>query len=115
MGNLLGVKQKSDRETVDVEEGGAGVDYKKSAQFADHMGEKSEAASDFARTHTMRQQREFLPVYAVKEEMMTIIRDNSVIIVVGETGSGKTTQLTQVFRVGNSILFKIKSVENLVI
>lgn len=93
MGNLLGVKQISDKETIDEESGG--VDYKKSAQFADHMTEKSEAASDFAKTHTLRQQREFLPVYAIKEELMTIIRDNSVIIVVGETGSGKTTQLTQ--------------------
>jgi pre-mRNA-splicing factor ATP-dependent RNA helicase DHX38/PRP16 len=36
-----------------------------------------------------------LPVYAVKEELLKIIRENSVVIVVGETGSGKTTQLTQ--------------------
>lgn len=36
-----------------------------------------------------------MPVYAVKEELLKIIRENSVVIVVGETGSGKTTQLTQ--------------------
>lgn len=29
-------------------------------------------------------------------QLLTVIRDNSVIIIVGETGSGKTTQLTQV-------------------
>jgi len=26
---------------------------------------------------------------------MTVIRDNKIVIIVGETGSGKTTQLTQ--------------------
>ena len=29
-------------------------------------------------------------------QLLNVIRDNSVIIIVGETGSGKTTQLTQV-------------------
>lgn len=67
MGNILGIEQKSDRE-VDNGEGDS-IDYKKSAQFADHMGDKSEAASDFAKHNTMKQQREFLPVYAIKEEV----------------------------------------------
>ena len=31
----------------------------------------------------------------MKEELLNIIRDNKVTIIVGETGSGKTTQLTQ--------------------
>jgi len=31
----------------------------------------------------------------VREELLRVIRDNQVTIVVGETGSGKTTQLTQ--------------------
>jgi pre-mRNA-splicing factor ATP-dependent RNA helicase DHX38/PRP16 len=43
----------------------------------------------------MRQQREFLPVYTVRDELLTVIRDNKVIVIVGETGSGKTTQITQ--------------------
>jgi len=34
-----------------------------------------------------------LPVSALKQEIQTLIRDNQVIIVAGETGSGKTTQL----------------------
>ena len=29
-------------------------------------------------------------------QLLNIIRDNSIIVIVGETGSGKTTQLTQV-------------------
>ena len=68
---------------------------KKSQQFAEHMSDKSQAVSDFAKRNTMKEQRVFLPEFALKEELLKIIRENSVIIVVGETGSGKTTQLTQ--------------------
>ncbi|KAI3653013.1 hypothetical protein MP228_002438 [Amoeboaphelidium protococcarum] len=39
--------------------------------------------------------RESLPVYSVREQLLQVIRDNQVIIIVGETGSGKSTQLTQ--------------------
>lgn len=54
-----------------------------------------EKKSEFSKTKTLKQQREFLPVYAVRKELLRIVRDNSVIVIVGETGSGKTTQLTQ--------------------
>ena len=43
----------------------------------------------------MKQQREFLPIYSVREELLKVVNENRVIIIVGETGSGKTTQLTQ--------------------
>ncbi len=51
--------------------------------------------SEFAKSKTIKEQREYLPVFSVKEELMTVIRDNKIVIIVGETGSGKTTQLTQ--------------------
>ena len=97
LGNLLGVENKSDKEVSSADGGGGeeAIDYKKSQQFADHMADKSEAVSEFAKHNTLKEQRQFLPVFAVKEELLKIIRENSVIIVVGETGSGKTTQLTQ--------------------
>lgn len=59
------------------------------------MKEKTEAVSDFAIEKTIKQQREYLPVFAVRQEVVSIIRENNVVIIVGETGSGKTTQLTQ--------------------
>jgi len=93
IGNIMGIKKKDDKETKLEQE--SDVDYKKSQQFADHLQGKTEAVSDFAKQHTMKEQREFLPVYAVREELLKIVRENPVIIVVGETGSGKTTQLTQ--------------------
>lgn len=63
-------------------------------KFAEHMN-KQESVSDFARRKTMVQQRQFLPVFAVRQDLLNVIRENSVVIIVGETGSGKTTQLTQ--------------------
>lgn len=36
-----------------------------------------------------------MPVFAVRQKILSVIRENNVIVIVGETGSGKTTQLTQ--------------------
>lgn len=91
LGNVMGVKDKEKEEAQNAEgEGSATGDSK----FASHL-KTSEAASDFARSRTMREQREYLPVFAVREDLLKVVRDNQVIIIVGETGSGKTTQLTQ--------------------
>ncbi|GBG26225.1 ATP-dependent RNA helicase dhx8 [Hondaea fermentalgiana] len=46
----------------------------------------------------IQQVRENLPVRQVRDELLRVIRSNQVIVVVGETGSGKTTQLTQYLR-----------------
>ena len=37
----------------------------------------------------------FITLCQVRDELLQIIRDNSVVVVVGETGSGKTTQMAQ--------------------
>ena len=52
-----------------------------------------QAQSEFAKSKTMAEQRRFLPVYGVREELLQVIRENQVVVVVGETGSGKTTQV----------------------
>ena len=44
---------------------------------------------------SMREQRESLPIFQFKEELRKQIGSNKITIIVGETGSGKTTQLTQ--------------------
>uniref|UniRef100_A0A8C3B2W8 DEAH-box helicase 8 n=1 Tax=Cyclopterus lumpus TaxID=8103 RepID=A0A8C3B2W8_CYCLU len=41
------------------------------------------------------QQREMLPIFKLKEQLVQAVHDNQILIVVGETGSGKTTQITQ--------------------
>eukprot|EP01040_Poterioochromonas_malhamensis_P002884 gene2884-3068_t len=39
--------------------------------------------------------RKKLPIFTYREEFLTAVRDNKVLILVGETGSGKTTQIPQ--------------------
>lgn len=44
---------------------------------------------------SLDEQRRSLPVYDFRQQFLDAVRDNQIIIVVGDTGSGKTTQLTQ--------------------
>ena len=44
---------------------------------------------------TMQEFRKTLPIYNMRDKLIQAVKDNQVIIIVGETGSGKTTQLTQ--------------------
>ena len=43
----------------------------------------------------LKEQRESLPIYRLKSELCQAIAQNQVLVVIGETGSGKTTQMTQ--------------------
>jgi pre-mRNA-splicing factor ATP-dependent RNA helicase DHX38/PRP16 len=91
LGNVIGVKEDEGDSAAallgeESHKGGSG--------FAQHL-KKNDGISDFSRSKTLQEQRQYLPAFAVREELMRVIRDNQVIIVVGQTGSGKTTQLTQ--------------------
>jgi ATP-dependent RNA helicase DHX8/PRP22 len=44
---------------------------------------------------SLKDQRESLPIYRLKPELIRAISENQVLVVIGETGSGKTTQMTQ--------------------
>eukprot|EP00980_Cylindrotheca_fusiformis_P016937 scaffold5157_cov100-Cylindrotheca_fusiformis.AAC.9 len=44
---------------------------------------------------SIKEQREGLPIYQLKTELLSAISQNQVLVVIGETGSGKTTQMTQ--------------------
>jgi ATP-dependent RNA helicase DHX8/PRP22 len=44
---------------------------------------------------SLKEQRESLPIYRLKSELLEAITNNQVLVVIGETGSGKTTQMTQ--------------------
>ncbi|KAL9623341.1 MAG: hypothetical protein Q9160_002448 [Pyrenula sp. 1 TL-2023] len=83
---------------IEVEAGGAPGEAAKNATFVpirkqaiaprDHVSEK--------RTYmSVKQQRESLPVFSLRNALIKAVKDNQFLVVVGETGSGKTTQLTQ--------------------
>ena len=44
---------------------------------------------------SIKQQRESLPVFKFRDQLLKAVSENQLMIVVGDTGSGKTTQLTQ--------------------
>jgi pre-mRNA-splicing factor ATP-dependent RNA helicase DHX38/PRP16 len=91
LGNLMGIREdEGDSAAAAPGE----EDHKGGSKFAEHL-KKNEGQSAFSRSKTLREQREYLPAFAVREELLRVIRDNQVVIVVGQTGSGKTTQLTQ--------------------
>ncbi|KAI0089748.1 P-loop containing nucleoside triphosphate hydrolase protein [Irpex rosettiformis] len=97
LGNIMGVKDEdaaAEAEAEAKDKEGEKEDYKGDSKFATHL-KTTTGVSTFAKTRTLKEQREYLPAFACREELMKVIRDNQVIVVVGETGSGKTTQLAQ--------------------
>jgi pre-mRNA-splicing factor ATP-dependent RNA helicase DHX38/PRP16 len=95
--NLFAKEKKKNAEGDDMKMNEDGeVDYKDGAKFSDLLNKtKRVAATDFSRNKTLKQQREMLPIFEVREDLRKLIRENKVVIIVGETGSGKTTQMTQ--------------------
>ncbi|KAM0922381.1 hypothetical protein ACQ4PT_006212 [Festuca glaucescens] len=77
------------------------VDFVKSAvqTGADADGEMDELAEAIDAKVTLKRElqdeRKNLPVYKLKDDLLKAIEEYQVLIVVGETGSGKTTQIPQ--------------------
>ena len=49
------------------------VDYKDGAKFSSLLSGKRSAATDFSRNKTLKEQREMLPIFEVREELSKII------------------------------------------
>jgi len=106
LGNIMGVKEDEELDSLgnkiaDAAEGGTGgkdgdsYNHKSESQFASHLKKSDKGGSEFSRGKTLKEQRQYLPAFACRDDLMRMIRENQVIIVVGETGSGKTTQVAQ--------------------
>ena len=61
----------------------------KDAELMDRIDEAERRAKSIEET------RKSLPIYQYRDELIQAIKDFQVLIIVGETGSGKTTQLPQ--------------------
>ncbi|RCH99567.1 DEAH-box ATP-dependent RNA helicase prp22 [Rhizopus azygosporus] len=55
------------------------------------------SATSFGRVTNLsiQEQRESLPVFKLRTDLINAVRENQMLVVVGDTGSGKTTQMTQ--------------------
>ena len=47
------------------------IDFKEEAKFSNHM-KKGEAVSDFAMSKTLAEQRQYLPIFSVREELLQV-------------------------------------------
>ncbi|BBG95058.1 RNA helicase family protein [Prunus dulcis] len=77
LGDILGVEKSAeqiDADTAAVGEDGE-IDFKEDAKFAQHM-KSGEAVSDFALSKTLSQQRQYLPIFSVRDELLQVIREN---------------------------------------
>ncbi|CAM0947729.1 unnamed protein product [Alopecurus aequalis] len=98
LGDILGVDKSSEQVDADTSIGGgfnSNTGFKEKLKFSQHLKAKAEAVSDFAKSKSLSQQRQYLPIYSARDDLLEVVRENQVVVVVGETGSGKTTQLTQ--------------------
>lgn len=58
-------------------------------------GSKAALSFGMSSRRSIREQRESLPIFALKKELVEAVTKHQVLVVIGETGSGKTTQMTQ--------------------
>ncbi|EGR30133.1 hypothetical protein IMG5_140980 [Ichthyophthirius multifiliis] len=66
-------------------------EYKKEAMFKVALNQSGKTKQ----TLTIREQQQSLPIYQYKHQLIKACQENQILIVIGETGSGKTTQMTQ--------------------
>jgi pre-mRNA-splicing factor ATP-dependent RNA helicase DHX38/PRP16 len=69
------------------------ANFKQDSQYAGKLKESEPISAEAYRE--IQEKRKTLPIYQCRDELLNIIRENNVVVIVGETGSGKTTQLTQ--------------------
>jgi len=78
IGNIMGVQKPEEQEenSVGQEKNDENNTYKGESKFADHLKDKSDAVSNFAVSKSIREQREYLPVFSVREQLLEVIREN---------------------------------------
>lgn len=81
------------------------MDRKRKIDLGDALGRKGKSTDEgvnpwtgeafSARYHSILATRQKLPVYQFKEKLIECVKANQIVVVEGETGSGKTTQIPQ--------------------
>jgi ATP-dependent RNA helicase DHX8/PRP22 len=74
---------------------GVGINVQDVPEWKKHITGGAKASYGKKTQLTLIEQRMSLPIYAFKDQLVKAVFDNQILIVIGETGSGKTTQITQ--------------------
>lgn len=69
------VVAEAEREEQEAKAKGEKENYKGDSKFAEHL-KSSKGVSAFAKSRTLKEQREYLPAFACREELMKVIREN---------------------------------------
>lgn len=64
-------------------------------EWKKHIAGGNKASYGKKESKSIIEQRQSLPIYKLKGELIKAVNENQILIVIGETGSGKTTQITQ--------------------
>ncbi|KAI3879528.1 hypothetical protein MKW92_003425 [Papaver armeniacum] len=57
--------------------------------------DQPDSSSDKSEIQKLQEDRKTLPIYPYREDLLKAIEEHQVLVIVGETGSGKTTQIPQ--------------------
>lgn len=71
------------------------ISEKTDSIIASWRAKQSKLPTSIAKPASIKQQRESLPIYSKRAELLDAIKANQFLVIVGETGSGKTTQIVQ--------------------
>lgn len=72
----------------------AGRSFGSDSKYVSYIKDTA-VSSTLASSRSIREQRQLLPAFVARYEILKLLREHQVVVIVGETGSGKTTQLTQ--------------------
>ncbi|KAH8008826.1 hypothetical protein HPB51_005873 [Rhipicephalus microplus] len=85
----------ADGRTLAANMRGIGLMTQELPEWKKHVTGGAKASYGKKTQMTILEQRQSLPIYKLKDELVKAVMDNQILIVIGETGSGKTTQITQ--------------------
>ena len=92
MGDLIGVARKAASEEEESGDSGSAAASYSAAGVAKDARSDDQKMSEWKAIQEVRAR---LPIATCKTELMNLIRENNIVVIIGETGSGKTTQMTQ--------------------
>jgi ATP-dependent RNA helicase DHX8/PRP22 len=93
--NWIDPLPEDDNRTLAVNMRGIGVNNQDLPEWKKHLTGGKKNSFGLKTGMTLLKQRESLPIYKLKNDLIKAVTDNQVLVVIGETGSGKTTQITQ--------------------